>query len=114
MTRKDTTFAGWPQELRLKRGLLNGERVQMAREARGIARYLAARKLGLSAQELAVREVGWHFWTEEEQDVLTHLFDFPLTFFVQDDPPAFAPMFMHGYDEAGESWCEYVEPKGKE
>ena len=105
-----TTFDRWPQKLRQERGLLNGERVQMVREARGIARHVLARKLGLSAKELAQREIGWHFWTESEKALLSGLTDFPLAFFVQDDPPVLTPAFMCGHDEEGNDWCEVIQP----
>lgn len=104
-----TTYANWPQELREKRGLLNGERVKMTREARGMARFALARKLGLPVKELADREQGWHFWNESERALLVGFTDFPLAFFVQDDPPVLAPAFMCGHDEEGNSYCEYVE-----
>src|SRR6266567_2587991 len=101
-----TTFQHWPLELREKRGLLNGERVQMVRESRGMPRFALARKLGLPAKELAQREQGWHFWNEQEQALLVGFLDFPLAFFVQDDPPALLPAFMCGHDEEGNDWCE--------
>ncbi len=100
-----TTFDRWPKELRENRGLLNGERVQMARECRGIARYVLARKIGMPAKELAKREQGWHFWEDREQDMLTRLTDFPLAFFTQNDPPVLGTVFMSGHDEEGNPWC---------
>ncbi len=106
---KVTTFEHWPEELRLKRGLLNGERVKMVRESRGMLRHVLARKLGMKAGELAQRELGWNFWTEKEQALLSGFTDFPLEFFVQDDPPYLAPAFMCGHDEEGNDWCEVIE-----
>ncbi len=106
-----TTLRQWPEELRHRRGLLNGERVQMAREVRGMLRYVLARKLGMSAKELKQREQNWYFWTDQEQALLSGLTDFPLAFFVQDDPPYpfTAPTFMCGHDEEGNNWCEVIE-----
>lgn len=101
-----TTYARWPEQLRLKRGLFNGERVQMARESRGIARYILARKVGIATSALAEREQGWNFWTTEEQEKLAQATDYPLAFFAQDDPPTFTgPTFFSGHDENGETWC---------
>ncbi len=106
-----TTFQQWPKELRIKRGLLNGERVKMAREVRGMARFALARKVGIAAKELAKRESDWCFWEDSEQALLSGLTDFPIAFFTQDDPPYLpAPIFMSGNDEEGNSWCE-VETK---
>lgn len=84
----------------------------MAREVRGMARYVLARKLGIPAKELVNREQGWHFWTESEQALLSGLTDFPLTFFTADDPPYpfTAPGFMCGHDEDGNDWCEVIKP----
>lgn len=102
----NTTFQRWPEELRKHRGLFNGERVKMARECRGMARHALARKLGMPAKELEKREADWCFWTEAESALLSGFTDFPIGFFVQNDPPVFAPLFMCGHDEDGEPWCE--------
>ena len=102
-----TTFQQWPKELRMKRGLLNGERVKMAREVRGMTRAALARKLGIPAKTLAQREAGWNFWEDNEQTGLSFFTDFPIAFFTQQDPPLLsAPIFMCGHDEEGHSWCE--------
>ena len=111
MSEKTTTFAHWPEPLRLKRGLLNGERVQMAREFRGMLRHVLARKLGIPSKELARREGDWCLWDDNERTLLAGLLNFPLAFFAQDDAPALAPGFMCGHDEEGNSWCEYIEAK---
>lgn len=105
-----TTFQQWPEELRHRRGLLNGERVKMARESRSMLRYVLARKLGIPAKELARREANWCFWTDQEQALLSGFTDYPLAFFVQYDPPVLAPGFMSGHDEEGNHWCEVIEP----
>jgi transcriptional regulator with XRE-family HTH domain len=106
MSSNITTYTRWPEQLRLKRGLFNGERVQMARECRGIARYALARKVGIAASVLAQREQGWNFWAEMEREKLVRITDFPEAFFVQDDPPTFTgPTFFSGTDENGETWC---------
>jgi len=109
--KQDTTFQHWPEELRVKRGLLNGQRIQAARELRGIARHVLARKLGIPAKELARREGDWCLWGDNERTLLSGLLDFPLAFFVQDDMIEIAPAFMCGHDEEGESWCEYMKAK---
>jgi hypothetical protein len=108
-----TTFERWPKQLREKRGLLNGDRVRCARELRGLQRYELARKLDLPAKELAKREEGWCFWEEDEQKQLTTLLDFPLAFFIQEDMPVLAPVFMHGHDEEGNDWCDVIDENGK-
>lgn len=106
-----TTFQHWPVQLREKRGLLNGSRVQMAYEVRGLRRYQFARKLGMPAKELARREEDWCFWDEREKATLTRVTDFPLAFFVQEDPPTFdGPTFLCGHDEDGNSWGEVECP----
>ena len=106
-----STFAQWPKPLRLSRGLLNGQRVQMARESRGIPRHVLARKIGMPTKELTRREGDWCLWEDNERMLLAGFLDFPLAFFVQNDPPEFAPAFMHGHDEEGKSWCEYTGAK---
>lgn len=106
--RTNTTFQHWPEQLREKRGLFNGERVKMAREFRGTARHVLARKLGMPAKELERRESDWCFWTEAEAALLSGFTDFPTRFFVQDDPPMFGPGFMCGHDEDGTEWCEVI------
>ena|SRR5258708_7698479 len=95
----------WPEQLRLKRGMLNGQRVQIAYESRGIRRFELARKLGMPAKELAKREQGWHEWTEQEQGLLVACTEYPIAFFVQKDMPAFGPMFMCMHDEDGDPHC---------
>jgi hypothetical protein len=107
-----TTFERWPRQLREKRGLLNGNRVQCARELRGLQRYELARKLDLPAKEVAKREEGWCFWEEEEQKQLVTLLDFPLAFFIQDDMPVLAPAFMCGRDAEGNSYCDVIDENG--
>jgi hypothetical protein len=109
VTEEKTTFARWPQQLRLSRGLFNGYRVQLAREFRGLQRYALARKLEMSAKELARRESAWCFWTEHEQMLLAGLTSFPVAFFVQDDPPAMLNAFVCGHTQDDEPWCEYHE-----
>ena len=106
MSERTSLVERWPEQLRKRRGLLNGERVKMVREARGMERYALARKLSLSAKDLARREADWCFWTPEEQALLTRVTDFPIAFFVQDDPPVLAPAFLCGHDEEGNAWCE--------
>lgn len=102
-----TTFEQWPKELRLKRGLLNGERVKMAREVRGMTRAGLACKLSIPTKILAQRELGWNFWEDNEQTGLAYFTDFPIAFFAQEDPPLLgSPLFMCGHDEEGNSWCE--------
>ena len=105
---KTTMFEKWSKELRLERGLLNGERVKMVRESRGMARYVLARKLGMLTKELARREADWCFWTDSEQALLSSFTEFPIEFFVQDDPPVLTPAFMCGHDAEGNDWCEVV------
>jgi hypothetical protein len=107
-----TTFDRWPTELRQKRGLLNGKRVQMAREVRGMARWQLARKLGISTVDLVQLEWNWGFWQPEQAARLARITDFPLAFFAADDPPYpfTAPTFMCGHDEEGNDWCEVIEP----
>lgn len=106
MSSNTSTYDKWPEQLRLKRGLFNGKRVQMARECRGIERYVLARKLGIAASVLAQREQDWNFWTEMEREKLARITDFPEAFFVQDDMVKFTgPTFFSGTDENGETWC---------
>ena len=101
-----TTYDKWPEQLRLKRGLLNGKRVQLARESRGIRRFELARKVGISTVDLVQLEMGWGFWGPSAQEKLVLLTDFPIAFFVRDDPPTFdAPIFFSGTDANGDSWC---------
>jgi transcriptional regulator with XRE-family HTH domain len=108
-----TTFQQWTEQQRLERGLFNGERVQMARESRGIARYELARKLKLATKILAEREQGWHFWDDTERMGLAYFTDYPPAFFAQDDPPAFtAPIFSHETDAEGNTWC-HVDTSGE-
>jgi hypothetical protein len=108
----DTTFQNWPEQLKQKRGLFNGKRVQMGYESRGIARYRLARKLGMPAKELQRREQDWNFWTEEEKQILLHATAYPIGFFTQDDLPVFdAPIFFSWIDEDGETHC-HVEMRG--
>ncbi len=114
MTAHITTFDRWPEPLRQKRGLLNGARVQMSYEVRGLPRYQFARKLGMAARELAKREIGWHFWDEQEREALTRLTAFPLAFFTQHDPPelnAHGPTLLCWQDEEGESHCHVEQAK---
>lgn len=108
-----STFQRWPQELRLTRGLFNGERIQLARESRGMQRHVLARKLSMPAQELATREAGWCFWTEQEQALLVGLTEYPIAFFVQDEPPVPFSGFLCGHDEEGNGWCEFVSNEEK-
>ena len=109
MSKVTALFEQWSEELRLERGLLNGERVKMVRESRGIARHVLARKLGMLTKELTRREAGWCFWSEVEQALLSGFTEFPIAFFVQDDPPVLAPAFMCGHDAEGNDWCEVVK-----
>lgn len=104
-----STIDQWPKQLKEKRGLLNGERVKMARELRGMERYTLARKIGIPAKELAKREHDWHFWDEEEKVALVQALDFPLPFFMQDDPLPIGPVFMCGHNEEGTPWCSLEE-----
>lgn len=106
-----TTFDRWPRQLRESRGLLNGKRVQMAYEVRGMPRYQLAHRLGISAKELKQREQGWAFWEEDEKACLLRVTDFPLAFFTQEDPYEFPwPTFICCTDEDGHTYC-HVEGK---
>lgn len=100
---------------RRKRGLLNGYRVTMAREARGHNRVWLSRRLGWEGTaQLRAREADWAFWTPEEMAALETALDFPLTFYAQDDPPAFFETggFMCHVDPTGEeSVCEIIPPR---
>ncbi len=107
-----TTYTHWSEQQRQERGLLNGSRVQIARESRGMLRSQLARKLDIPTKTVAERERGWHLWTRQECNGLIFVLDYPIGFFTKDDPPVFpAPIFYHGADEDGETHC-YVE-KGK-
>ena len=106
-SRDNTMFQRWPEQLREKRGLFNGQRVKVARESRGMARYALARKLGIPAKELEKREADWCFWAEDEAALLTGFTNYPIGFFVQDDLPAFRG-FMCGHDEDDNKWCEII------
>ncbi len=96
----------WTEQLKQKRGLLNGKRVQMARELRGLARYQLARKLGIAVKEAEKREREWCFWEQTEQNGLVFILDFPIAFFTQEDPMELpGPLFVCGTDKDGEAHC---------
>lgn len=102
-----TTYQRWPEQLRLSRGLFNGKRVQLARESRDMTRSTLARKLGIRTVDLMQLEWNWGFWQKETQEKLARATDYPITFFVQDDPVEFTgPIFYSGHDENGEHWCD--------
>lgn len=107
-----TTFDTWPPQLRISRGLLNGKRVQMARESRGMNRSTLARKLDMRTVDLVQLEWNWGFWQAATQEKLLRATDYPIAFFVQDDPPMFdAPIFYCGTDEEGEAHCHVEQGK---
>lgn len=109
----DTTYQHWSPERKQERGLLNGERIKMARESRGMLRSQLARKLGILTKTLAEREEGWHFWTLTECNGLVFLLDYPVGFFTKDDPPVFpTPVFYCGTDADGETHC-HVDREGE-
>jgi hypothetical protein len=81
----------------------------MAREYRGLTRAQLARKLALPTRELAKREQGWHYWEETLQSGLSFFTEFPVAFFVRDDPPRLGTMFLCGHDAEGNRWCHREE-----